>query len=245
MRIETSYFCETGMVRRSNQDTVFLHSGAPGTLRLFLVADGMGGYANGGKASQAIADGMADWLSHNTEGEQMNDILNSAQERLQMISDKIRRTWGQEQHCGSTCVLLLLLERVYGLLSVGDSRVYLHRGFSCELLTTDDVWEKQESVRSRFTEEEMRRQPEYGRLVHAVGTEDVLCCSMQTGILRRGDTFALCSDGVYRMCGEPFLRRTLYGSRFFRLDTLRDRIRSEVYRRGAKDNFSLILVRCS
>jgi len=233
------------MTRSSNQDMVLARRGEGNGPHLFLVADGMGGHANGGQASRAVADGMSEWFADGAAG--LTDAaatLFAARDRLEEINSRILDTWGREQACGSTCVLLLLFGDVYGILSSGDSRIYLRRGLSCTALTKDDVWENQESVCSRLTGKQIRRDPNYGRLVHAVGIQTPLACSMQTGMLRKGDIFALCSDGVYKMCPGHTFRNMLRFCGHDGLDVLKNRIRDMVYRGGAKDNLSLILVRC-
>jgi len=60
----------------------------------------------------------------------------------------------------------------------------------------------------------------------------------------KGDVFALCSDGVYKMCSAKFLQKQIRAARKRKLDEVRDEVLREVNRSGAKDNASLILVRC-
>ena len=247
MTVEVSSVCERGLKRPQNQDSILVYRSEARNFALFLVADGMGGYANGELASGAIAEGMREWIMQ-TEAEAtlgtLSKLLASLRERMAAINQNIwRKQWSQSQICGSTCVILLLLNDTYGVYSVGDSRVYLKRGSQCDPITKDDVWQNQHFVQTTYTPSQIRENPNYGKLTRAVGTDKVLACSMQSGKLLRGDLFALCSDGVYKMCSSLYLEEMLSVYHEQDLDFLRDTIMHRVYQRGAADNASLILVR--
>lgn len=245
MRLAVSSICDIGKKRTKNQDAILVYRDEDHSFALFLVADGMGGYANGERASGMIVSGMRDWVM------QLNvdrfpgtaDMLCAVRDRLLQINDYIWSNWNQNQICGSTCSLLFLLRNTYGVFSVGDSRIYRCRRMNCSLITRDDVWENQREVAERYRGRDLSLHPDYGKLVHALGSENPLGYSMHTDALQPGDLFCLCSDGVYKMCSRAFLRRKLRACRWCDLDKVRDSVRAAVYRNGAEDNLSLILIR--
>jgi len=247
VRLEASSVCDAGLVRKRNQDSILAYQYDPGQLGVFLIADGMGGYADGERASSAIAGGIREWVEALPEpGLETTaaSLLLEAREKLVEINGHIWQEWNQGQICGSTCVLLLIVKDGFGILSVGDSRVYRRSGRRFEQLTRDDVWENQTQVRGQYTENEMKRHPNYGRLTQAVGSGAELFYNMQSGKIESGDIFLLCSDGIYKMCPPRFLDRETRACRKRALDEVRDEIMEEVRRNGARDNASLILVRC-
>ena len=65
MKIECLGLCETGLVRKVNQDSIFLklndYAG------IFVVADGMGGHSHGEIASQMITKTMEEQSNHFAE----------------------------------------------------------------------------------------------------------------------------------------------------------------------------------
>ena len=206
----------------------------------------MGGYVNGEKASGAIVSGMRDWLEQMKIGRFSGgaaEMLCAIRDRLLRINDYIWSSWSQKQVCGSTCALLFFFGDAYGVFSVGDSRVYRCRGLRCGAITRDDVWENQQEIVERYRGQDLSLHPDYGKLVHAVGSEKPLGYAMFTDALCPGDMFALCSDGVYKMCSPGYLKRKLLACRRGSLDKVRDDILATVYRSGALDNASLILVR--
>lgn len=243
MKIEVSSACEAGLVREENQDAILCCR--EGEFGLFLVADGMGGHTDGGRASRAIAEGMQAWLDRKREfSGGAAELLREARTRLEEIHGEIWERWNRGQVCGSTCTMLLVQGERYGVLNVGDSRVYRSRGLRCRAITRDDVWENQRAVMEKYSPDEVRAHPCYGKLLHAVGSEKQLSCAIETERLVRGDVFALCSDGVYKMCSPGSLRRRIASCRRKGLESVRKEIMAEVYRNGAADNASLILVRC-
>lgn len=248
MTVEVSSVCDIGQKRKQNQDAILVYQDPSLFLSLFVVADGMGGYADGDRASNAIVSGLKDWVTQEDVRAHIGSLpamLDAARDKLAEINKYILEVLNVGQICGSTCVALLILRDSYGVLSVGDSRIYRCRNLRCGPITRDDVWENQNSVRAQYSEQERRRHRDYGKLTHAVGNRPVLACSMQTDDLRSGDIFALCSDGIYKMCSSAFLKGSLVSCRWRGLDTVRDGILREVYKNGAKDNSSLILVRCT
>lgn len=247
MKLEVSSVCDTGLVRKRNQDSILVYQNDPAQMGAFLVADGMGGYADGERASSAIVNGMWDWLKGLPEPDLNTtaaSLLLEARQKMTEINRFIWQEWNQGQVCGSTCVLLLIRKERFGILTVGDSRVYRRRGRRFELLTQDDVWENQSEVRRQYSEEALRRHPNYGKLLRAVGNSPDLSCDTQGGEIAAGDLFLLCSDGVYKMCPPRFLERETRSFRKRPLDEIRDEIMDEVRRGGARDNASLILIRC-
>lgn len=246
MKLAVSSICDMGKQRTKNQDAILVCRDEPHEFALFLVADGMGGHADGEKASGAIVTGMRDWVSQLDAGQFTGEparFLCAVRDRLVQINDFIWNKWNRQQTCGSTCALLFLLGDAYGVFNVGDSRVYRSRGLRCAAITQDDVWENQREVLQRYRPRELKLHPDYGKLLHALGCETPLGYSMHTDALLPGDAFALCSDGVYKMCSDRSLRRELRRCRWSDLDKVRDSVVESVYRRGASDNLSLILVR--
>lgn len=247
MTVDVSSVCDIGQKRERNQDAILIHQDPSLFLSMFVVADGMGGHSDGELASGAIVSGLKTWVSQADVRNHIGSLpilLQAAQGQLSKINSYILQMMNVGQVCGSTCVVLLILRESFGVLSVGDSRIYRCRNLRCEPITRDDVWENQQSVLTQYSEQERRRHKDYGKLVHAVGNEPELACSIQTDGLRSGDVFALCSDGIYKMCSPGFLKRSLISCQWRKLDAVRDSILREVYRNGAKDNASLILVRC-
>lgn len=160
MEINYTGICDVGLKRKINQDSLLMAAHREQGMYLFAVADGMGGHADGELASRALTEGLAAWADDfrpELFGGDFRSMTASLQNRLQAINRKIYTEYNKAQVCGSTCVVLFIYGGVYGVLSAGDSRIYLCRGFKTASLMTDDVWENQRAVREAFTGEAKMR----------------------------------------------------------------------------------------
>ena len=162
--------CDIGLKREKNQDSVFMCSKEE--MSLFVVADGMGGYANGEKASQAITDELKSWaekfapdmFDHN-----FSKMMISLRNKIEEINNRIYQELNLKQICGSTCILLFIYKDCYGIINVGDSRIYKKEGWKIRSVMKDDVWENRIDVKERFSNKEIMNHENYGKLLQAVG----------------------------------------------------------------------------
>ena len=247
MKIVYSGISDIGLKRKINQDSILFSSDQEKKLYLFVVADGMGGHSNGEAASRTIVAGMRNWLDNFSKDRyaprKFSEIMVSLRNQLEQINDEIYSKYNQQHICGSTCVILVLYQDTYGVISVGDSRVYLKRGLKVKTLTEDDVWENQSNVRENLTIREIKAHPDYGKLVHAVGTDQGVSISVKTDSLRSKDTFLLCSDGLYKYCEYGYLKKIMSRVDENNIETKIHKAVEKVYKKGARDNISVILVR--
>lgn len=248
MRICYEILNEIGLVRKENQDMVFgAHNDSEG---IFLVADGMGGHTDGGKASRILRHKAEQWWKrHQKYGERDNffHVLEELKAALEEANQEIFKSTGKGEICGSTVVLLWLQGHAWAVLSCGDSRCYLVKAGlpirKVRQVTTDDVWENQPQNVYGLSREEIQKHVYFGRLVHAVGTEENFVCTVRSDQLSGRTVFALCSDGIYRYCPEEYLKRQL--KRAVKAENLKDcaeKIKNQVYKNSAPDNLSFILI---
>lgn len=234
--------CEVGLERTMNQDAIFM--GANGDTGLFCVADGMGGHSHGERASREIVDGLEQWWegfqasAYDYDFSRMIYALNQV---LEKANRNIYKMAGSGQICGSTAVVLFVYRGRYGILSAGDSRIYLCDRSRVRQLTVDEVWENQ--VNLRLSNRVKKQHPNWGKLVNAIGIAEDVRITSSTDQGREGMMFMLCSDGLYKMLPERLLHSYLRKSRRDSLAVTVSRMMGKVYDNGAKDNVSVVLVR--
>lgn len=227
---------QRGQVRPCNEDAYLMRVSPRAAL--FLVADGIGGRAHGALVSGMLRDGydrwFRDWVRRGSPLG-LPAAIAGVKEVLLGQNEAVIRRFGP-QTAGSTLALLLLLPEGYLYLSSGDSRIYRGRALSVAQLTVDDTYENW--VGPAGPRDPSARE----RLVRAVGIHPEPQFTMATGVLRRGDWFFLCSDGVYRSISPRALnaRLRLGSSHPQRLISGLSRA---VERSGARDNYSMILAR--
>lgn len=247
MRIVYSGICDIGLKRENNQDSIFTYSGKDKDVSLFVVADGMGGYSSGELASQMITNKLSQWVEHFSielyDGNFLK-MMESLEHKLEEINSEIFFRYNQEQICGSTCILLFIYKEYYGIINIGDSRIYKKEGWKIKSLMKDDVWENSPDIQERFSKREIINHPNYGKLLQSVGTKENLALASKTDILRQGDTFLLCSDGLYKMCSEKKLAGMLQFVSESEVEKCVKKMLSACYKAGAGDNVSIIVVKC-
>lgn len=207
----------------------------------------MGGYATGELASQTITKMLSQWIerfSIELYDGNFSKMMESLENRLEEINREIFFNYNQNQICGSTCILLFIYKEYYGIINIGDSRIYKKEGWKIRSIMKDDVWENSPDVQTQLSKKEIKNHYNYGKLLQAVGTKENLILTSKTDVLKSGDTFLLCSDGLYKMCPERILARNL---RFVSEKNIEDSVKKmleEAYKAGAGDNVSIIVVKC-
>lgn len=244
MRLEFAGTSDTGRKRKINQDAYCMYR--DGDSGLFAVADGMGGYTDGEKASQTVIAKLADWwnsFSPALFGYEFRKMLRSLEQSIEIANRDIYRMWNKQSICGTTITALFIYRDLYGVVYAGDSRCYLSRGWKWKQITIDEVWENQSSITD--SERRQKEHPNRGKLVNAVGIrEDVRCRTVMDSILP--DTiFLLCSDGLYKYCKDSFIKCCVRRCKNLQaLERSADRLVGKVYQNGAGDNISVVIVKC-
>lgn len=249
MKIHYAVLNEVGLVRNRNEDTIFYaqcnESG------IFLVADGMGGHSAGLRASTIIKQRTLVWWENYLKLEKKPDFLQVLEQLKEVFAESnqmILESTETGEISGSTLVALWTSQNRWAVFSCGDSRCYqAEQKFllgNFRRLTTDDVWENQQFNVTDINEEQIQKHKNFGKLVRAIGVKSNFSCTVQSNQIQSKTVFALCSDGVYKYCTENYLKKQLL--KCLKSDDLKTyiaKIRNEVYKNGALDNLSLILVK--
>lgn len=234
---------ETGLVREMNQDAILMHTNA--CTGLFAVADGMGGHSHGEWASRCIIMELETWwkrfqaISYDNDFKKMTLSIRQA---VEQANRGIYTNYNQIEICGSTIALLFIYRNQYCILYAGDSRVYQYQENRLKLLTIDETWENQAGLSPQ--ERKNILNPNYGKLINAIGTRKTMRCRILTGRRAGKNSFLLCTDGLYKFCPDKDIKYYLKKSqKSDNLENICYQIRDVVYQNGAGDNVSYIIVR--
>lgn len=241
--MEYAGISEKGLAREINQDAILMHSGT--CAGLFVIADGMGGHSHGEWASQQIIRCLEEWWKNFRAASYEGDFARmtaSIKQAVEYANREIYTSYNGTEICGSTIALLFLYQNQYCILYTGDSRIYQYQGRTWRLLTVDETWENQASL-SRQERKDFQN-PNYGKLVNAIGIRERMQCRILTGQCDERSIFLLCSDGLYKFCSDSYLKRCIKKSRKNgELEDICCQMRDMVYKNGAGDNVSLVIVR--
>ena len=173
------------------------------------------------------------------------EVCEALKAELHKLNKKIHTQLNRNQICGSTVIVLFLYKGSYAIVNAGDSRVYRLEGLKARSLMIDDIWENRNQEALKLTKEQQQKHPHRGRLVNAMGTTENVKLYTDAGALKKRDVFLLCSDGLYKYCDQKRINASL---RWSILQDPKKRVKNlleEVYKTGAKDNISIIIVKCN
>lgn len=228
-----------GAVRSLNEDSVVFvippantASSAVGVL--CLVADGMGGHAAGGIASQIAAEVIREYVysAQHPPLDLLSKAFMKAHEAILNYTEQFPETSGM----GTTCTAILFHEGFLHLAHVGDSRAYLIRHGEISQITEDQTFVA-DMVRSRkLTIEEASVHPQRHLILQALGASATLSPATRKLALFEGDQVILCSDGLYSDLSNQEIANACLSNLPHEAC---EKLQNEALVRGGKDNISI------
>lgn len=238
------YFANSdrGLKRSYNQDRyLMLEVGERGFLA--AVFDGMGGHAGGEMAAELAAAAFAETFAESTpaDAEEGAALLKAA---ARLADDRILAYAGEREGyggMGTTVTALLLLGEEGVTLNVGDSRTYLLREGELYLLTHDDSYVQALIDSGRLAPEEAPFHPRRNVITCALGSLGDREPVTSVGYPRPGDSYLLCSDGLWDLVGEGVMRSIL--SQQLSLTAAVGYLIAAANEHGGEDNITVALLR--
>lgn len=204
---------DVGRQRTHNEDNFLIDK----KLRLFLVADGMGGHAAGEVASSIAVHEIRDAVFANRDlldRYRADDAGGGALEILQMLEHAVQTACGavhgraqaeaDKRGMGTTASVLLIAgapDHLRGFIAhVGDSRIYLTRQGQSHQLTEDHSLMNELVRRGKLKRDQVESSP-YKQFKNAVTRAIGVYASVEVDTfdfdILPGDSLLLCSDGLY------------------------------------------------
>jgi serine/threonine-protein phosphatase Stp1 len=222
-----------GKVRKVNEDSI----AALADQKIWIVADGMGGYEGGDFASQTVVDAAAMIPLNLEPADQMQALRRSILGAHTTILSEIDARGGGT--IGAAVVALMVSGEHFVCFWAGDCRLYLLREGQIDLLTSDHSLVAEFVQAGQMTWDEAEKHPQSNAITRAVGVGDELELDKIRGTLQSGDRFLLCSDGLNKYAGFDVLRDTLTNSP---IETVSDTLLNIALAGGGADNVSVIVV---
>ena len=214
---------------------------------LLVVADGMGGLADGEEVSGKIVKSFLDSASKLETGP-YDGVLRAMTDQA---VEEVNAMLGAQKlnKCGSTLAAALVEEGRFQWISVGDSRIYLYREGKLNQLNEEHIYRRELMKMAEMGEismEEVENNPQKEFLTSFVGmgelryidvseTEEALC---------PGDRLLLVTDGIYRTLPDDELCGILteYEDVVQAAEELQRRILKQHVQ--WQDNFTAIILDC-
>ncbi len=226
---------DVGTVRSVNEDSVLDCQDK----KLWVVADGMGGHDAGDVASRMIVDSLRDLSAPVGLNKYVNNIENrilDVNERLLEYSEIML----DGRTVGSTFVSMVIYDQIGVVLWMGDSRLYQYRGKELKQLSQDHSQVVELLQAGAITEEEAINHPDSNVITRAVGTSEDAYVELDVFNVQLGDTFLLCSDGLYNAVDNEAIATTLDETD---PDDVVNKLIEQALQNGASDNVSVIAIK--
>ena len=201
MRFEIAADTDRGIVKETNQDSLLVKcfSTCKGDMAFAVLCDGMGGLSKGELASATVVRAFDRWSD-----EQLPELCKSSNpdidslilerqwdEVIQQQNEKIK-AYGKAHavNMGTTVVALLVTQKAYYIINVGDSRIY-SLSDHIERLTTDQTYVQREIMNGNMTQEQAMKDPRRNVLLQCVGASAEVKPEYRTGAMKNGMSLLL------------------------------------------------------
>lgn len=195
---------DVGRVREINEDALL----AKPDIGLWAVADGMGGHEVGDVASRMIVEAL-DMVE---PAAALSDFVDVVEQALVDVNRNIidyADMMFDNATMGSTIVALIIRGRVGVCLWAGDSRLYRVRNHQLTQLTRDHSHVQDLLEAGAISEDEAINHPHGNVITRAVGVEEDGLIDINVFNTQIGDTFLLCSDGLYNTVNDQQIVQVL------------------------------------
>lgn len=230
---------DRGNYREVNQDAVLIRRLRQGEKEFVLgaVFDGIGGLEYGEIASGTLRTEMnrwyedvCAWIDLTTMDPEV--IFSHFRDQAELLNEKIRQIrLMQGIETGSTMSATLIIDGLYLVIHVGDSRIYKWKQGFLECITDDDVIAKYvEGVQRNY-------------LSNYMGKSDELIFAEYSGKIQEGETLLFCSDGFYHQLVERDLQAIGKVNDEKELETLIKKLIQTMISRGEHDNISAGIIK--
>ncbi|HEY0755510.1 MAG TPA: protein phosphatase 2C domain-containing protein [Ktedonobacteraceae bacterium] len=199
---------------RPNEDSVLTMHGTCNfderllPFELHIVADGMGGHAQGRLASHLAIRSMLETIipglvgCNEIAGEQIVDILIDGVH----WANQVIYQYGQENNAdmGTTVTAVLVLDEAAYIINVGDSRTYIYRpNAGLTQITRDHSLVARMVETGAITPDEIYTHPDRNKVYRGLGDKTDITVDWFVLPVQANDLLLLCSDGLWEMVRDP------------------------------------------
>lgn len=233
---------DIGMIREMNQDNYFI-SDPNDEIKLFIVADGMGGYKGGEIASALAIESAKSYITNNfeetnREKEKILDLIKNAIEYANMVVYERSKEVEELNGMGTTLdVVIIQSGRLY-IGHVGDSRVYRLRKDFFRKLTTDHSYVEQLVRQGNITKEEAYNHPKKNMLTKALGCTAFVEPDVMVKGFQKDDILLMCTDGLTNMVRENKICEIIKENPESACDVLVNKANEN----GGQDNITAVII---
>ena len=234
---------DVGMAREMNQDYYYI-SDDQNEVKLYILADGMGGYKGGEIASKLAVTCARNYIENNIketpkDKESLIQLVGSSVEYANMVVYEKSKEDSELEGMGTTLEICLVYNNRAFIAHVGDSRIYRIRKEFMRKLTKDHSYVQKLVEDGTITKEEADRHPKKNMLMKALGCNAFVEPDVTIKGFLKGDTIIICSDGLTNMLTQD----EIYNIATSKFEYAPSDLIEKANKKGGYDNITVIIIR--
>jgi PPM family protein phosphatase len=220
---------------------------------LMVVADGMGGYEAGDRASGLVIRNVADSLAgllgralgapKPPEARESAEAIANALQQANRVVVQQGQTDPNSKGMGATAVVVLAWDEVVQVGHVGDCRVYHSRAGQLTQVTRDQTLVARMVELGTLTPAEALVHPQRNEVTQAIGKHTQLLPATYPLRLQAGDWLLVACDGLHAHVNEMMLRTALLQAPES-AGLLAQQLVDLANQHGGSDNCTVVALRC-
>jgi protein phosphatase len=252
LNVLIGHYGHSGQKRDHNEDSYLVLTApaiAPELDTLLVVADGMGGHRAGDVASRMLVELLIEQFSSSAyrqrvaySPEHPDYYIVVLKDALEWANERLYHTAAAHSHLsgmGTTATVLLFVDHHVFWGHIGDSRAYLLRDHRLRQLTHDHTWVSSQVSAGLLSEEEACTHPRRNVLTQSLGGSPLIRVDRGMSVVRPGDKFLICSDGLSGLVSDAELQSALLTERS--PQTTCQHLGHMANQRGGPDNITVLI----
>ncbi len=234
-------WCETdvGLRRDNNQDSFLIDE----SLKLFLVADGMGGHLGGEVASSMAVEVVREVVyKQSLDNRRVTPrylLTDAYREASNRIFDRSHQEGSELHGMGTTLVSALCMGEVIYIANVGDSRAYLFSHNHLWLITEDHSLLNEQLRAGLIREQDAANFVARNVITRSVGYERDVVCDVIERQVEPGEMILICSDGLSGLVTDERIEELIKISKPAEVVS---KCIDEAKKNGGDDNVTVMLI---
>ena len=234
---------DVGMVREMNQDYYYI-ANDENEVKLYILADGMGGYKGGEIASKLAVTSAKNYIENNIEEtpkdkKSLLQLVASSVEYANMLVYEKSKTEAELEGMGTTLEVCLVYNSRAYIAHIGDSRIYRIRKEFMRKITKDHSYVQKLVEDGTITKEEAAVHPKKNMLMKALGCNAFVEPDVTIKGFLKGDTLIICSDGLTNMVSQD----EIYNITTSKFEYAPSELIEKANRNGGYDNITVVIIR--
>ena len=234
---------DTGKVREMNQDAYYI-SDSSSEVKLYILADGMGGYKGGEIASNLAIKCTRNYIENNfkdtpKDRENLIQLVASSMEYANMIVYEKSKEDKEFEGMGTTLEVCLIYNNKIYIGHIGDSRIYRIRKDFMRKLTIDHSYVQKLVKDGTITKEEAEVHPKKNMLLKALGCNAFVEPDVSVKGFLKDDILLISSDGLTNMVKQEDIFQIATGN----IEKAPQRLIDLANQHGGMDNITVIIIK--